>query len=200
MAVLGITGGIGTGKTTFRRILEGRFEAVYFDSDRVARRLMEEDEAVLAEVRREFGGEIFDPSGRVDRGRLRDRVFRNAEERKALEAILHPRIRSQWLEEAAFFAGRKEWMVVDIPLLYEVGVERHFNRIVVVACSRETQFLRLTANRGLSPEMANRMIASQQCLETKMRKADFVIWSDSPLETLETQAELLVEALHENHR
>lgn len=193
--VLGITGGIATGKSTLTRWLQRHFPATYFDSDASARRLLEEHPAVRNEVREAFGPEVFSGEGTINRSKLREAVFGHPEEKKALEAILHPRIREEWVTQAELFAGRQEWLVVDIPLLYEVGVERYFDKVVVVACSAETQRRRVISGRGLSPGMADRIIASQQSLESKIARADHVIWSDAPEATLALQAALLVQCL-----
>ncbi len=195
MAVLGITGGIATGKSTLTGWLQRHFPAVYFDSDATARRLLEGDGEVLAEVRTAFGAAVFTEGDAIDRGRLREAVFGDPEAKKTLEAILHPRIRREWVTQAEGFKGRREWLVVDIPLLYEVGVERYFDRVVVVACGAETQRRRVISGRGLSPGMADRIIASQQSLESKISRADHVIWSDAPEATLALQAALLAQYL-----
>jgi dephospho-CoA kinase len=194
---LGITGGIATGKTTFTAALRRHISAEVFDSDFCARELLANDSEVHEKLRAQFGAEIFDAEKKPDRARLREIVFADEQKRRALEAILHPAIRARWLSLAAH--AEKNWLFVDIPLLFETHAAPHFDRIVVVACSDATQRARLTGGRNLTPEIARQILAAQLPLAEKMQKANHVIWNESPLPALEAQARLFAEYLKQRH-
>jgi dephospho-CoA kinase len=192
--VLGITGGIATGKTTFTGCLSSlRPELEVFDSDSKARELTGRDAAILAEIREEFGPGVFDASGTLQRPALRAIVFAEPVKRKALEAILHPAIRRAWLELAENIRGRpgRRWLAVDIPLLFETSAENHFDKVIVVACSPATQRRRLMENRTIAPSLAESIIGSQLPLAAKVERADCVVWNDGGLEAVRAQARLL---------
>ena len=194
MPVLGITGGIATGKTLFTECLVRRCPALrVFDSDRRARELTASDPAILGAIRARFGPGVFDSSGALQRPVLRAIVFASPVERKALEAILHPAIRGAWLALARSVreAPGDPWLAVDIPLLFETSAESHFDKIVVVACSSLTQRGRLMDTRHLAPGLADSMIAAQLPLPAKLERADFAVWNEGGLDALEAQARLL---------
>ena len=191
MPAIGITGGIGSGKSTCTQILAATLGAQTFDADVCARRLLAEDEGVAAEVRTAFGTGVFGADGRPQRAALRALVF-NADPgpRRTLEAILHPRVREAWrgwLEERAQTDPAAP-VLVEIPLLYETGAEVYFRQVVVVGCSLETQVTRLTGRRGLPETVARRIIASQWELSEKIRRCDHLIWNDGSEDGLRAQA------------
>jgi dephospho-CoA kinase len=192
MPVIGITGGISTGKSTFcdclREIVPS---AKFFDADLAARSLTELPE-VKDEILGEFGGEVFSPTGDLNRVKLRAIVFGNATKRRALEQFLHPRIRRQWLAQAEKHHNSPEFFFADIPLLYETGGERWCERVVVVACSRKVQLDRLAKRKSLKGSEAEQMLNSQMDLEEKIKRADHVVWNNGDRATLLEQAKSLV--------
>ena len=189
--VIGITGGISTGKSTFAECLRKRLGARFFDADHAARQLVDHDPEVRELLRAEFGGEILFAHGHLNRSALRAIVFANQEKKRALEQILHPRIRRQWATEAETSREAGEIFLADIPLLYETKGETLCDRVVVVASSEEIQLQRLIARARLTPNDALVMIASQMPLLEKISRADHVIWNNGPLSVLEAQAEIL---------
>jgi dephospho-CoA kinase len=189
--VLGVTGGIATGKSTFVRALIRQIPAEVFDADRAAHELLADDEPTHGAIREVFGAGVLDADGKPDRARLREIVFSDELQRKRLEDILHPAIRSRWVALAENTVRTGGWLCVDIPLLYETGVEANFDRTIVVACSPGTQRRRLQDLRGLDAGMADRMIAAQLDLNLKITKADHLIWNDSTDTCLEGQVSLL---------
>ncbi len=194
MPVLGITGGIATGKTLFTEYLGGHVPSLQvFDSDRCARQLTTSNPDILSAIRDRFGSGVFDANGVLQRPALRAIVFADPMKRKALEAILHPAIRRTWLDLARSVREQpgNPWLAVDIPLLFETSAQSHFDGIVVVACSPATQRRRLMETRHLTPGLAESMIASQLPLAEKIGRADFVVWNDGLPEALEIQARLL---------
>ena len=151
MAVIGVTGGIGSGKSTFSKMLADHLGARLFDADASARELLESDPAVREKITTELFAEAYTPDGKPDRAAIRRLVFQDPAAKARLESILHPRIRERWTQLAAECRQNATPLVVEIPLLFETGAERFFDRIVTVACSLETQLAR-TAARGLTRE------------------------------------------------
>jgi dephospho-CoA kinase len=190
---IGITGGLSTGKTTFSQCLRELLPtARFFDADEAAHQLVD-----LAEVRKairdEFGSEVFSNTGDLNRGALRAIIFGDAAKKRALEQILHPRIRRQWSAEAEKHRNAPDFFFADIPLLYETGGETLCDRVVVVACSRSVQEQRLRERSGITPDAAEQMIASQMPLDEKIKRADHVIWNNGTAELLRAETKLLVD-------
>ena len=194
MAVIGVTGGIGSGKSTFSKMLADHLGARLFDADSAARELLESDPAVCQEITTELFAEAYSPDGHPDRAAIRRLVFHDPAAKARLESILHPRIRERWTQLADECRQNATPLVVEIPLLFETGAERFFDRIVTVACSHETQLAR-TAARGLPRDEAESIIRSQLPLERKTSLAHFVVWNDGSLTNLENQASELAKIL-----
>ncbi len=188
--VIGITGGISTGKSTFSRHLRELAGAKLFDADRAARQLVEEDLEVRQRLREQFGPEIFSATGMLNRSALRAIIFADREKKRALETILHPRIRRQWATEAEQSRQSGELFLADIPLLYETDGEALCDRVVVVASAQEIQLRRLMARTRLPSSSALAMIHSQMPLAQKISRADHVVWNNGPVSVLEAQAGL----------
>jgi len=193
MAVIGITGGISTGKSTLcgclREIVPN---AKFFNADYAARALVDLDPEVKKEIRREFGNAIFSADQGLNREKLRHIVFTDAAKRRVLEQILHPRIRRQWSTEAETHRNSPDFFFADIPLLYETGGERLCDRVVVVACSYRTQLHWLMERMSLERSATEQMINSQMPLEEKIRRADHVVWNNGARTVLADQARCLV--------
>lgn len=192
MPAIGITGGISTGKSTFcDRLREIVPAAKFFDADLAAHSLAELPE-VKQEILGQFGDGIFSPDGDLNRAKLRAIVFADAAKRRALEQILHPRIRRQWMAEANKHRNSPDFFFADIPLLYETGGQTLCERVVVVACSRNVQLDRLAKRKSLEGSEAEQMINSQMPLEEKIKRADHVVWNNGDRVTLMEQAKELV--------
>jgi dephospho-CoA kinase len=193
MAVIGITGGISTGKSSFCQCLREIVPAAkFFDADQEAHRLVDFDSEVKKEIRSEFGTGVFLDAGDLNREKLRAIVFGSASKRGALEQILHPRIRRQWSAEAETHRNSPDFFFADIPLLYETGGETLCDRVVVVACSYAIQLRWLMERTSLKPAAAKQMINSQMPLDEKIRRANHVVWNNGSREMLGAQARLLV--------
>ena len=193
MPAIGITGGISTGKTSFCECLREIVPAAkFFDADQVAHQLVDLDPGVKKEIRREFGGKIFSDTGDLNRDKLRAIVFGDAAKKRALEQILHPRIRRQWSTEAETHRNSPDFFFADIPLLYETGGETLCDRVVVVACSSKVQLRWLMERTPLGRAAAEEMINSQMSLDKKIRRADHVVWNNGPRAALAEQARFLV--------
>jgi dephospho-CoA kinase len=199
MPSIGITGGVATGKSTIARQLYESLKHIgsveLFSSDFEARRLTDTDLAVQKEIKAAFGVQVFDAEGNLARDRLRDLVFRDGNARKILESILHPRIRQAWVSRT----GGGGLLLAEIPLLYETGAESYFDRIIVTACSRASQIQRIVSGRGLSKELAEQIIRAQLDLEEKIYRADWVVWTDCPLDVTIHQISLISQKVIEDY-
>jgi dephospho-CoA kinase len=194
MAVIGVTGGIGSGKSTFSKMLAEKLAARLFDADAASRELLEHDPEVRRRISSELFAEAYTPDGQSDRAAIRRLVFQDPAAKARLESILHPRIRERWTQLAEECRQNATPLVVEIPLLFETGAERFFDRIVTVACSPETQLAR-TAARGLPRDEAESIICNQIPMDKKTALAHFVIWNDGSLANLENQSAELAKIL-----
>src|SRR3989454_5691981 len=192
MPAIGITGGISTGKSSFsdclREILPG---ARFFNADEAAHAVVELPE-IKQKLRTEFGSGVFSRGGDLNREKLRAIIFSDATRKRALERILHPRIRRQWRTEAKRHRNSPEFFFADIPLLYETGGDTLCDRVVVVACSYKVQLRWLMERTSLGRAAAEEMINSQMSLDKKIRRADHVVWNNGPRAALAEQARFLV--------
>jgi dephospho-CoA kinase len=192
MPAIGITGGISTGKSSFMSCLRELVpEARFFDADVAARELGDRDPEVRELIGKEFGAAVYS-TGDLNRKAMRSIVFADAEKKRALEQILHPRIRRQWSLEAEGHRNSTELFFADIPLLYETGGETLCDRVVVMACSPGLQLERLMARTGLPGAEAQQMIDAQMPLTEKISRADHVVWNNGGRDVLAEQARLLV--------
>ena len=192
MPAIGITGGISTGKSTFVECLRELVPvAPFFDADEAAHALLNRPE-VQKQIRRDFGEKVFSSAGDLNRSKLRAIVFADATKKRALERILHPRIRRQWRTEAKRHRNSPKFFFADIPLLYETGGESLCDQVVVVACSEKAQLARLRKRMSVGSAEAKQMINSQMPLEEKIRRADRVVWNNGGRSSLMEQARLLV--------
>ncbi len=181
MKVIGLTGGVGMGKSTCAQLLQWRGAAVV-DTDELARQVVQPGQPALAEIREVFGPDLVGPAGRLKREELAQIVFAAATARKKLEAILHPRIRDLWQAQVETWRGEgKPLAVVVIPLLFETKAEAEFDTVICVGCSAATQGQRLLA-RGWTPAQIERRLTAQLPIEEKMARSHHVIWTEAGLE------------------
>jgi dephospho-CoA kinase len=189
MLKVGLTGGIGAGKSEVARLLAS-YGAVLVDSDRIAREVVEPGTEGLAAVVAEFGPGVLRADGTLDRPALGAVVFGDEERRKALNAIVHPLVgrRAAELQQAA---GPDAIIVNDVPLLTENGIASLYDLVVVVDARPETQLDRLTRLRGTTEQDARARMAAQATREQRLAVADVVIDNDGPLAALEPQVRAL---------
>ncbi|MER8221750.1 dephospho-CoA kinase [Streptomyces sp. NPDC094143] len=183
MLKVGLTGGIGAGKSEVSRLLV-ECGAVLIDADRIAREVVAPGTPGLAAVVEAFGEEILAGDGNLDRPRLGSIVFADPEKLAALNSIVHPLVgaRSRELEETA---AEDAVVVHDVPLLTENGLAPLYDLVIVVDAAPETQLDRLVRRRGMSEEDARARMAAQASREQRREIADIVIDNDVPLEELE---------------
>lgn len=196
MSLIGITGGVATGKSAVTALLRQK-GAVTFSADEAARAVLAPDTPTLRQVAETFGNEFLLPDGRLDRARLGARIFSDPAARRALEALTHPPILALLHQQIAAAQEKDPAAIiaVEVPLLFEAGMEDWFDRIVVVAASEPTQIARLRARDGLSEEEARRRIATQRPLSEKIARADDVIWNEGTLADLAAPVEALWDRL-----
>lgn len=188
MKLVGLTGGVGMGKTTVEGLLRERGVPVV-DTDVLARQVVAAGQPALVEIQRVFGPEVIAPDGQLLRAVMARRVFADPLARQQLEAITHPRIRELWREQVAAWRARGTALgVVAIPLLFEVGAEKEFDAVLCVACTAVTQRQRLLA-RGWSEKQIQQRIAAQWPIERKMERTDYVVWNEGELTGLTAQLE-----------
>jgi dephospho-CoA kinase len=190
--IAGITGGVGCGKSTAARALEARgFRRL--DSDQIVRDVVLADPAVVAALRARYGESVVAPGTiTVNRTALAAVVFGNDAERLWLEELVHPHVFAAW--RAAFAAEPNECWIVEVPLLFEKGLENWFDFTVCVACAPAQQLARLE-QRGLPRALAGQRISKQLPLARKIDLSDFVLWNEGTPSFLEAQVDRLADVL-----
>lgn len=190
--ILGLTGGMGCGKSTAARACVARgFRLV--DSDALIRDHVLPAPEIIAAVSARYGVQVLNPSGAIDRATLAKHVFADDGERTWLETLTHPPLFAIWRSLLAA-APTAEW-VFEVPLLFERNLENWFDFTVCVACSPEQQLVRLE-QRGLSRELAGQRISKQLPLARKIELADKVLWNDGSAAFLQVQVDTLVASLY----
>ena len=175
--MIALTGGIATGKTHVASRLRAAGVPLV-DADVIARQIVEPGQPLLQVIVDRFGKDILTPTGALDRPRLAALVFKDAAARHDLEAILHPAIRRRITEFFRALPAATPFAIADIPLLFETGREKEFDKVIVVACEAETQVARVMARDGLTRADAERRMAAQLPIADKVRRADYVIRTD----------------------
>jgi len=188
--VIGLTGGIGSGKSTVARIFK-ELGADVVDADQLAREVVAPGQPALKDVVAAFGPGVIQADGTLDRPRLASIIFRDDVARATLNAITHPRIRSRMRAEVESRRGRSGLLVLDIPLLFEGDPPEEIETSVVVWVDRATQLRRLVERDGFTLEEASRRIAAQMPLDAKRDRADEVIDNSRSLEETRAQVEKL---------
>ena len=196
MLVVGLTGGVASGKTAVSQVLreEG---ATILDADLIARELVQPHQPAWEELRRAFGDEILNPDGSVQRKKLAAQIFSHPEKREVLNAILHPRIRNEINARLSVIREKDPGaiVVVDAALLVESGDYEGMDGVIVVSASETQQVDRLREREGLSEDAARQILASQTSVEERFRVADFVIRNEGSLEDTRRRAKEIFQAL-----
>lgn len=188
MLIIGLTGGIGSGKSAASQ----QFEALgikVVDADIVAREVVQPGTPALQEISRHFGSEILQEDGQLNRAALRKIIFSDASQRTWLEQLLHPIIRASiinQLNEASCY-----YSILASPLLLETDQHELCDRIIVVDCSEEQQLERSCRRDANSAEQIKRIISTQMPRQERLAKADYIIDNSNTVETLNTQVEQL---------
>jgi dephospho-CoA kinase len=189
---IGLTGGIASGKSTVAELFADLGVPV-IDTDVIARDVVAAGEPVLENIRHEFGDDVFDEAGELDRGAMRRIVFSDNDARHRLEAILHPRIQAAAIEQASSAGGRYQLIVV--PLLTESPIREFIDRVLVVDCEESAQIRRLMARDAESEGQARRILSAQASRDERLKIADDVIHNDGDLAATLEQ----VQTLHQQY-
>ena len=188
--VVGLTGGIGSGKSVVAELFARR-GIVVVDTDVIAHELTARGGGAIEAIQDSFGFEFITPEGALDRQRMRDLVFRDPPSKSRLEGILHPRIRAQ--SDACVASADSAYVILVVPLLVETGVDRsRYQRVLVVDCSEDTQIERVTKRNNLSAFDVRRIMATQATRAARLAAADDVLENDLGLDDLEPK----VDGLH----
>lgn len=190
MLLVGLTGGIGSGKSTVARLLEKR-GAVVFDADLLAREAVEPGTPGHAAVIERFGADVLAPGGELDREALASIVFADPSARRDLEEIVHPEVRRLFAEGSEAYRDTDSVVVFSAPLLVETGMHTAFEVLVVVSATVATQIERLMHQRGMSEPSIRARIDAQAPLEDKAAAADFLVDNEGSLDELESQVDRL---------
>ena len=188
MLIVGLTGGIGSGKTTVAERFAARGVPV-IDADRIARELVEPGRPALARIVDAFGAQTLDAQGRLDRPRLRERVFADPERRRQLEALLHPLIRREMHDRLQRLST--PYCLLVIPLLLETGQADLVQRILVVDAPDELRYQRLARRDGLTREQVDAIMSAQSGRAQRLAAAHDVIVNDGDLQALDRRVEEL---------
>ena len=197
MLVVGLTGGIASGKSTVSRMFEQAGIPVIC-SDELAREVVRPGSQGLAEIRRIFGDAVLDDEGKLDREAMARLVFQDRSKRKILESIIHPRVAEEQNKRLRTLEREgHSIVVVDVPLLYETGWERFVDLVVVVYAPRHVQEERLVNRDGMSVEDARSRLDAQMPIDEKKRLADRLVDNGNTLEHTHRQVESVIEELNE---
>ena len=195
--VIGLTGGTGTGKTEAAKYLES-LGAARFDADEASRAVTAPGGAALGPIREQFGSEVFFPDGTLNRKALGDIVFHSTPHRRALEGIIHPLVQRRMLEQmdAAAEAGVKV-IILDVPLLFETGMDALCDETWALTIDRELQISRIVARDGITHEQAGARIDSMMPAEERNARATRAINTDQPMEKTR---QILAQLYHQAER
>jgi dephospho-CoA kinase len=188
--LVGLTGGIGSGKSTVARLLEKR-GAVVFDADLLAREAVAPGTQGHAAVIERFGADVLAPGGELDREALASIVFADPSARRDLEQIVHPEVRRLFAEGSEAYRDTDRVVVFSAPLLVESGMHTAFEILVVVSATVPTQIERLMRQRGMSEASIRARIDAQAPLEDKSAVADVLVDNEGTLDQLESQVDRL---------
>jgi dephospho-CoA kinase len=188
MLLVGLTGGIGTGKSTVARMLEKR-GAVVFDADVLARQAVAPGTPGFDKVVERFGPNVLAPGGGLDRDALASIVFSDPAARRDLEGIVHPEVRRMFAEGCEEYRDSDRVVVFSAPLLVETGMHTAFDLLIVVSAPVATQIERLMRDRGMAERDVQARIAAQLPLEAKAEVADVLVDNEGTIEDLEGRVE-----------
>ena len=195
MKLVGLTGGIASGKSTVAAILK-QLGAAVINADELSREVVQPERDAWKEIVKTFGADILQQDKTLDRKKLRTIVFDNPEARKKLEAIIHPKVRAlaeERIRELA--AAGRSIIVYEVPLLFEGQLHHWLRPVILVACDMNTQKKRLRDRDHLTATEAQRHIGAQMSLEEKRKLADYVIENTGSLEDLKQEVKSVLETI-----
>ncbi|MEI2577870.1 dephospho-CoA kinase [Scytonema sp. PRP1] len=185
--IIGLTGGIATGKTTVANYLASAYNLPILDADIYAREAVSVDSPILLEIAQRYGKQILLVNGNLNRQKLGEIIFNSQEERNWVEGLIHPYVGDRFLEEIAVSSAQT--LVLVVPLLFEAGMTHLVTEIWVVSCSEQQQLERLMRRNNLTLEQAQARIMSQMPIAEKVARADVVLDNSFTLEVLLKQVD-----------
>ena len=189
--ILGLTGGIGSGKSTVSKIFLSMGIKV-FDADLIAKDILE-TEQVKEEIKEKFGKEFINlKSNSVDKELLKKEVFNNSKKLNILNGIVHPRVVDIYKKKYLEFKDKKEIVIFDVPLLFEVNLERYCDKVIVVDIDLKVQIERIKNRDNIDVTLINKIIAAQMSREERNIKADILIENNGSLEELKQKIEKII--------
>lgn len=189
--ILGLTGGIGSGKSTVSKIFLSMGIKV-FDADLIAKDILE-TEQVKEEIKEKLGKEFINlKSNSVDKELLKKEVFNNSKKLNILNGIVHPRVVDIYIKKYLEFKGKKEIVIFDVPLLFEVNLERYCDKVIVVDIDLKVQIERIKNRDNIDVALINKIIAAQMSREERNMKADILIENNGSLEELKQKIEKII--------
>lgn len=191
--ILGLTGGIGTGKSTVAKMLREKNIPVV-DTDSISKEIIEYPE-IIEKIKAEISSKIFNNENKLDRKKLSEIVFENKDKLKKLNEIMHPVILKKMWEEVEKLKKDYKVIVVDIPLLFEINMENEVDKVLLIYSSKEIQIERIMNRDGRSREEAIKIINSQMPLYKKREKSDYIIQNNDSLEKLKKNLDKVVQKL-----
>ncbi|KAI8139703.1 dephospho-CoA kinase [Fennellomyces sp. T-0311] len=195
MKLVGLTGGIASGKSTVSRMLQ-EHNIPIIDADKIAREIVQPGRKANKLIRKHFGPEVFLDNGEIDRPKLGQVIFADPAKRKILNQCTHPYVRLEMLKQAFFhWVKGASVVVLDVPLLLESGMDKLVGTTVVVYCSEVLQLQRLMSRDGLAEDAASQRIRAQMPLGEKVSRADIVLDNSTSVVQLETQVKNLVQRI-----
>ena len=201
MLKIGITGGIGCGKSQVCRLLEAKGIPIVH-ADLVAREMMDTDEAIISQIKKILGEAAYLPNGKLDRKRVAEIIFNDEHAKQQINQIVHPQVIEYQKQEFEKLeqSGKFKFVGVEAALIFEAEAEQQFDVIVVVAASKATVINRLMKRDGLSKQEILKRIESQMPLSEKIKRADFVIYNDGSLDELNHEVNRLFYWLNNHER
>jgi dephospho-CoA kinase len=190
--LIGLTGGIGTGKTTVSNYLTDRYALPVLDADVYAREAVAKGSPILLTIWQRYGDRVKLATGELNRSALGEIIFNNPQEKQWLEAQIHPFVRDRFAQELQHLTSNI--VVLSIPLLFEANLMALVTEIWVVSCDRSRQIERLQQRNGLTPQQAEARINSQMSLTQKIALADLVLTNDAGLAELYAQVDVAMQA------
>lgn len=189
--ILGLTGGIGSGKSTVSKIFLSMGIKV-FDADLIAKDILE-TEQVKEEIKEKLGKEFINlKSNSVDKELLKKEVFNNSKKLNILNGIVHPRVVDIYKKKYLEFKDKKEIVIFDVPLLFEVNLERYCDKVIVVDIDLKVQIERIKNRDNIDVTLINKIIAAQMSREERNMKADILIENNGSLEELKQKIEKII--------
>lgn len=192
--LIGLTGGIGTGKTTVSNYLADRYALPVLDADIYAREAVTQGSPILQTIFQRYGEPVQLPDGELNRGALGDIIFNNPQEKQWLESQIHPFVRDRFTQELRKIPSKT--IILSIPLLFEANLMALVTEIWVVSCDRSQQLSRLQQRNGFTSEQATARINSQMLLADKVAQADLVLQNDAGLAELYAQVDAAIQSDH----